>query len=217
VTWGSPVRINDDLGNAWQWMGTMSVAPSGRIDAVWLDTRDGGPGAYPSSLYYSSSTDEGVTWSANERLSDAFDPHLGWPNQNKMGDYYHMVSDDAGFRLAWAATFNGEQDVYFGRKVVAPTAVAEATSPVPDSLLRSSPNPFDGATTVRYEVPRDATVTLDVYDAAGRLVTSLVSGEHRAAGVYEARLDGTDLPSGVYFYRLTAGEYHETSKVVRLK
>ncbi|MBZ0269655.1 T9SS type A sorting domain-containing protein, partial [bacterium] len=212
ATWGSPVRINDDAGTDWQWFGTMSVAPAGRIDAVWLDTRDG-PGAYGSSLYYSNSTDEGVTWSANERLSGSFDPHLGWPNQNKMGDYFHMVSDDAGFALAWAATFNGEQDVYFGRKVVAPVAVAEANVPVPDTLLRSHPNPFDAGTTVRYEVPRDAVVTLNVYDAAGRLVRSLVSGEHRAAGVYEAHVDGGELPSGVYFYRLTAGEFRETSKV----
>ncbi|MBZ0269174.1 T9SS type A sorting domain-containing protein, partial [bacterium] len=130
---------------------------------------------------------------------------------------FHMVSDDAGFRLAWAATFNGEQDVYFGRKVVAPVAVAEASHPVPDTLLRSHPNPFDAGTTVRYEVPRDAVVTPNVYDAAGRLVRSLVSGEHRAAGVYEAHVDGGELPSGVYFYRLTAGEFRETSKVVRLK
>ena len=41
--------------------------------------------------------DGGVTWSLNERLSEAFDPHVGWPNQDKMGDYFHMVSDDAGF------------------------------------------------------------------------------------------------------------------------
>ncbi|RLA43213.1 MAG: hypothetical protein DRQ97_13055, partial [Gammaproteobacteria bacterium] len=102
-TWSAPVRVNDDSGNAWQWFGTMSTSPSGRIDAVWLDTRDN-PGTYLSSLYYSYSTDGGATWSANERLSEAFDPHLGWPNQNKMGDYFHMVSDDAGFSLAWAAT-----------------------------------------------------------------------------------------------------------------
>ena len=55
----------------------------------------------------------GVTWSQNERLSDFFDPHVGWPQQNKMGDYFHMVSDSNGASLAWAATFNNEQDVYY--------------------------------------------------------------------------------------------------------
>lgn len=114
-TWSSPVRVNDDPGdNAYQWFGTMSVAPNGRIDAIWLDTRLD-PGGYDSALYYSYSTDAGVTWSANEQLTETFDPHVGWPRQNKMGDYFHMVSDLAGAHLAYAGTFNGEQDVYYAR------------------------------------------------------------------------------------------------------
>jgi hypothetical protein len=90
----------------------MSVAPNGRIDVVWLDTRDN-PGTYLSSLYYSNSYDGGVTWSPNERLSDDFDPHVGWPSQNKMGDYFDMISEVNGAHLAWAATFTGGQDVYY--------------------------------------------------------------------------------------------------------
>ena len=113
VTFSSPVRINDDPGtSAWQWFGTMSVAPNGRIDVVWLDTRDN-PGTYLSALYYSNSSDGGITWSTNQRLSDFFDPHVGWPQQNKMGDYFDMFSDFNGAHLAWAGTFNGEQDVYY--------------------------------------------------------------------------------------------------------
>lgn len=50
LTWNAPVRINDDsTQTAWQWFGTMSVAPNGRIDVVWLDTRDN-PGTYLYSL-----------------------------------------------------------------------------------------------------------------------------------------------------------------------
>jgi hypothetical protein len=112
-TWSSPVRIND-VQTGWQWFGTMSVAPNGRIDVIWNDTRNAG-GGYDSELYYAFSADGGVTWSANEPLSPPWDPYLGWPNQNKIGDYYHMVSDNVGAHLAWAATFNGEQDVYYLR------------------------------------------------------------------------------------------------------
>lgn len=115
ATFSPPVRVNDDAGtDGWQWLGTMSVAPNGRIDAVWLDTR-ADPGGFDSELYYASSTDGGVNWSANVALSPAFDPHVGWPQQNKMGDYFDMVSDDNGADLAYAATFNGEQDVYYIR------------------------------------------------------------------------------------------------------
>ena len=113
ITFSNPVKINDDPGiTAYQWFGTMSVAPNGRIDVIWLDTRDN-LGTNLSALYYSTSTDGGTSWSANERLSGYFDPHVGWPQQNKMGDYFDMVSDNNGANLAWAATFNGEQDIYY--------------------------------------------------------------------------------------------------------
>ena len=72
-------------------------------------TRDDATGGYLSELYYSYSTDAGVTWSPNEVLSPQFDPHVGWPQQNKMGDYFDMVSDEYGANLAYAATFNGER------------------------------------------------------------------------------------------------------------
>ncbi len=113
TSWSSSVRVND-VGTGWQWFGTMSVSPDGRIDVVWNDTRNAG-GGYASELYYAYSTDGGVTWSANEALGPAWNPQVGWPSQNKIGDYYHMVSDLVGADLAYAATYNGEQDVYYLR------------------------------------------------------------------------------------------------------
>ena len=54
--------------------------------------------------------------SANIAVSPAFDPHVGWPIANdKLGDYYRTISDDTGVNIAYAATFNGQQDVYFLR------------------------------------------------------------------------------------------------------
>ncbi|MHC4429455.1 MAG: hypothetical protein ACYS0D_12765 [Planctomycetota bacterium] len=115
VTFSAPVRVNDDvLTNAWQWFGQMSVAPNGRIDVVFNDTRHSGL-ANISELFYTFSTDGGLTWEPNIQVSQSFDSHVGWPDQNKLGDYYHMVSDLVGADLAYAATFNGGQDVYYLR------------------------------------------------------------------------------------------------------
>ncbi|MEM9557423.1 MAG: sialidase family protein [Acidobacteriota bacterium] len=113
VTWDPPVRINDDPtdNGAWQWFGTLSVAPSGRIDALWADSR-ADPDGFDSVIYHAFSVDAGVTWSANEPLTPPFDPQLGYPNQSKIGDYYESISFDDAVHLAYAATFNGEQDVY---------------------------------------------------------------------------------------------------------
>ena len=91
-----------------------SVAPNGRIDVVWIESvteDDSNIGA----LTYAFSEDGGDTWSVPVTVSPTFNSWRGWPRQNKMGDYYDMVSDDAGADLAWAATFNDEQDVYYTR------------------------------------------------------------------------------------------------------
>jgi hypothetical protein len=116
VTWSPPVRVNDDpVGNgAWQWFGAHSVAPNGRIDVVWNDTRNSGQ-TNVSELFYAYSYDGGDTWQGNIPVSQPFDSFLGYPNQDKIGDYYTLVSDETGANVAYAATFNGEQDVYFLR------------------------------------------------------------------------------------------------------
>ena len=115
LTWSAPVRLNNDPSTtAWQWMATMSVAPNGRIDVIWNDTRNTGL-VNESELFTISSSNGGSTWTPNKQISTSWDSHLGWPGQQKIGDYYHMISDDVGAHLAWAATFNGEQDIYYLR------------------------------------------------------------------------------------------------------
>ncbi len=120
-SFSAPKRINDDPinPNKWHWFGTLAVAPNGRIDVVWLDTRNAANHT-DSQLFYSYSTNGGVNWSPNVAVSNLFNPFLGYPNQNKMGDYMTIVSDNAGGHVAYCATFNGEQDIYYVR--VAPAA-----------------------------------------------------------------------------------------------
>src|SRR5213080_674385 len=115
-TFSAPRRINDDPVNhvKWHWFGALSVAPSGQIDAVWLDTRNAANNIN-SQLFYSYSLDGGNTWSLNVAISNSFNPYLGYPNQDKLGDYITIVSDNAGANVAYAATFNGEEDIYYVR------------------------------------------------------------------------------------------------------
>jgi hypothetical protein len=115
-TWSVPLRINDDspTQKAAHWFGTLSVAPNGRIDVCWNDTRHSANNSL-SELYYSWSDDGGLTWALNRPLSPPFNHSLGYPQQNKMGDYIGMVSLIEGACIAYTATFNGEQDIYFVR------------------------------------------------------------------------------------------------------
>src|SRR5207247_10698420 len=130
----APHRINDDgLTNKWHWFGTFAVAPNGRLDAVWYDSRNAANNT-DSQLFYSYSTDAGVTWSPNVAVSNPFNPLEGYPNQNKIGDYITIVSDNTGGNVAYHATFSfnpqrnqHEVDVYYVR--VVPTV--EGPSPTP--------------------------------------------------------------------------------------
>ena len=107
LTFSAPQKINDDPVNPsqWHWFGTFSVAPNGRLDAVWYDTRNAANNT-DSQLFYSFSTDAGVTWSANVAVSNPFNPFEGYPNQNKIGDYITIVSDNTGGDVAYSATYN---------------------------------------------------------------------------------------------------------------
>ena len=211
-TWDEPVRVNGDIsGNNWQWFGTMSVSPNGRIDVVWLDTRDSNQGYY-SSLYYSYSIDGGQTFSMDERISEAFDPHVGWPQQDKMGDYFHMVSDDDYAHLAWANTLNGEQDVYYTR--INPWFVGIDEDEInSEILLNVFPNPVKGQATVKYKLESRSDVHMGLYDMYGKEVASKTL-QNAEPGSNTEQFITRALPNGIYFVKIIAGDNEATTKVI---
>src|SRR5204863_9851400 len=162
LTFSAPHRINDDgLTNKWHWFGTFAVAPNGRLDAVWYDTRNAANNT-DSQLFYSYSTDAGVSWSANVAVSNVFNPFEGYPNQSKIGDYITIVSDNSGGNVAYSATFNfnpnrgqHEEDVYYvrvfpsggGTPTPTPTATATPTvTPTASPTATATPTPTSTST-----------------------------------------------------------------------
>ena len=88
-------------------------------------------------------------------------------------------------------------------------------------LFESYPNPFNAHTTIRYQIPSEQNVTLQIYNASGQLVRTLVN-ESVSAGDHTATWDGTNendskVRSGIYFYRMTAGDFTNTKKMVLTK
>lgn len=83
-------------------------------------------------------------------------------------------------------------------------------------LLQNYPNPFNPSTTIKFELPKASDVRLSVFDMLGRDVSVLVN-ERRDAGVYEVKFDASALSSGVYFYRLLAGEFVQSKKLLLSK
>ncbi|MFA6126777.1 MAG: T9SS type A sorting domain-containing protein [Bacteroidales bacterium] len=192
LTWSAPVCVNDDLSvTHYQWFGTMSVAPNGRIDAIWLDTRDAPFGSDSSALYYSYSTDQGVTWSVNEKMSVSFDPHVGYPDQNKLGDYFDMVSDNSGAHVAWANTLNGEQDVYYSH--IIPFGSTDINDISLNNRIVTFPNPVTGTLVIK-GLTIDSRI--DIYSVLGVKL-------HSFTNIYTAlEIDMTFQPAGIYFLKI---------------
>ena len=89
-------------------------------------------------------------------------------------------------------------------------------SPSMFSLLQNYPNPFNNSTIISYQIPTDEFVTLKIYDILAKEIKTLVE-ENKKAGYYSISLNGNDLSSGIYFYKLIAGEYSSTKKFILLK
>ena len=98
-----------------------------------------------------------------------------------------------------------------------PTIIEDNLStPTLANLYQNYPNPFNPTTRINYEIPERSFITLKVYDVLGNEVAALVN-EDRSIGNYTIEFDATTLPSGIYFYRLQAGSFVETKKMILMK
>ena len=91
-------------------------------------------------------------------------------------------------------------------------------SQIPQSfhLFQNYPNPFNPSTTIKYDLPNEGFVSLKIYNILGKEVKTLVS-ENESAGTYNISFNASDLPSGIYFYRLSSGNFAQVKKLLLLK
>jgi len=90
-------------------------------------------------------------------------------------------------------------------------------TPVKFELAQNFPNPFNPVTILTYALPKKSAVTLKIYDALGRETATLINNEIKTEGYYNVEFDGTSLPSGIYYYRIEAGEFVDTKKMIMIK
>jgi len=88
--------------------------------------------------------------------------------------------------------------------------------PTEFSLAQNYPNPFNPTTTIKYQIPEVSFVTLRIYDVLGNEIATLVN-EQKPADSYEVEFNASNLPSGIYFYRIQVGSFVETKKMVLMK
>jgi len=181
-----------------------------------LNLKRWGVGWFPKGSFgigFYTSTDDGENWEQN---NDGLPPNppisalSGKTNENGES------MADVNFYIGFFDNMNGGARIYNITYIV--TDVEPVSSLVPDDyqLQQNYPNPFNPSTNIEYSIPEESFVELKVYDVLGNEVASLVN-EQQQAGVYRADFTADNLPSGMYFARITANDFSQVIKMILLK
>jgi hypothetical protein len=146
-----------------------------------------------------------------------------------------VVSDPLNSKATWVLVFYGtnystgdQVEVDYSNPIQAgvdqytftPTNVTgineNNTIPLKFMLSQNYPNPFNPSTTIKYSIPNANVISLKIYDVLGREVRTLLN-EYKTQGTYYVNFNASGLSSGVYFYRLTAGNYSDVKKLMLIK
>lgn len=215
TTWIAPKKVNDDILKRHQFFNWMCVDPiTGKIYIVFYDRRDNlDPNSLQTHVYLARSDDGGNTFK-NFRISET--PFF--PSSNVFfGDYTNIAAYNGKIYPIWMRMDGTTMSVW--------------TAPIDDSQLKPNdeqivihdfrlfqnyPNPFNPETVISYQLPVGGFVSLKVFDALGKEIATLIN-ENKSAGIYEQKFDAGRLSSGVYLYRLQAGNYTESKKMILAK
>ena len=113
-------------------------------------------------------------------------------------------------------TYRLKQIDFDGSYEYSKEVVVENITPLDFALYQNYPNPFNPVTTIKYSIPEMSKVSLILFNLLGEKVTTLFN-EEKTAGNYTIELNAANLPSGIYFYKLQAGDFVETKKMILLK
>lgn len=211
LTWEANVRQTNNLA--------ISIRPTVTISGnnfyiTWQDGVDGN-----DEIYYRSSTDAGITFSGITRLT----------NEPAISVYPCHAVSASGVHVVWRDFRDGNWEVYYKRNPSGNLVGMQNLSgeiPKRYSLLQNYPNPFNPTTSIEFLIPplkgmdalggRGVYATLEIFDAPGRKIGTLVNGE-LSPGIYRVDWDASGHASGIYFYRLVAGNISETKKMTLVK
>lgn len=117
-----------------------------------------------------------------------------------------MVNGNTGVLQGWGMRINNA------------VGIAKNNNNIPERfmLYQNYPNPFNPTTLIGFDIPKDANVTVRIYDLIGREVQTVVN-EFKKAGSYKFNFDASLLSSGSYFYEINAGDFRDTKKMVLIK
>ncbi|MBL1212007.1 MAG: T9SS type A sorting domain-containing protein [Ignavibacteriae bacterium] len=197
---------------------------------TWTPTGTDPVELHYTDLYYVTSGDGGVTWSAPEKVPGASEPNVQetfpYPNQELFVTgtdatlhYVYMVDAIPGTSL-FDDNNSASNDSYWAYDnftVTIATDINDNELVVNEFKLdQNYPNPFNPSTTISFTLPESGMVSLKVYDVLGKEVATLVN-EVVNSGQHTVDFNAENLSTGIYFYELSAGEFVQTNKMMLIK
>jgi hypothetical protein len=217
TNWSAPVRVNNDPAGKEQFFTWMTIdQKTGYLYCVFYDRRNY-TGNY-TQVYLARSTNGGVNWTNDSIATSPFLPNA----TTFFGDYNGITAHNGKVRPIWTRLVGSALSIWTAI-IDFPTPVENNNGkiPVKFSLEQNYPNPFNPVTKIKFTVKQEAKhktqdIKIVVYNILGKQIKTLVN-ETMNPGTYEIEFNGSELSSGTYFYKLTAGNYTDVRKMTLVK
>jgi hypothetical protein len=222
IPYGTPIQIPAGGGTFEYNIAASNNEPTQQIYSIWCDVLLPG-GSYYGPILGPFTINQLPGMSVNrDRFQDVpGSAPVGTYQYNAyVGEYPGVVYDSDSFDFE---KLQGPWDHpvpdwdSYGEPFAEEALVIEPIAPTEFALLGAVPNPFNPTTMIRFALPKAMKVRLEVFDISGRLIASPLHNGYREPGYHEVTFDGTGLASGLYFYRLEAGDFGATGKMLLLK
>jgi len=217
LTWSQGIRVNQDALNNGkiQLFPAIHVDKYGGVNIIFYDDRNTTSDSL--GIFLARSDDGANTWREFEISDHNFKPTPIAGFQGKMGDNISITSANEKLWPVWMDNSVGRYQIWTVPIDISTVDVKEDHPAISHFQLEQNyPNPFNPFTSIQYAAGNRQFVSIKIYNVLGNEVATLVN-EEKPAGEYKVEFNGSDLPSGLYFYRLEAGNYTETKKMVLIK
>jgi hypothetical protein len=220
ATWSSGKRITNDAANNGkiQYFPAIHVDDGGGINVIYYDDRN--TTSDSAGVYLSRSTNGGDSWSDHPVSDHHFRPQsIGGLGQGYQGDNISLISTNGILIPLWMDNASGLYQIWSTRIPISSLVSVKQKNEIPTEfrLEQNFPNPFNPSTTLSFSLPAASLVRITLFDLLGREVEEIMN-EERSAGNHSILFHADAvLASGIYYYRITAGEHSRIGKMILQK
>jgi hypothetical protein len=224
ITWSGGIRVNQDALNNGkiQYFPALHVDDQGGVNILFYDDRN--TTSDSTGVWLARSIDGGNSWTEVLVSDHNFKPvPIGGLGQGYQGDNIDIISMGNRLYPMWMDNVTGVYQIWSARIELAALTIPLTGGQIPDAhrLYQNYPNPFNPTTTISFAIFEDSDVQLQVFDISGQLVQTLVNSR-LSMGFYETKWDGHNqsgqpVGSGIYLYRLSAGNVTQVRQMLLIR